>query len=119
LSDGAILGRYWLPEADVRKRAASRGAGPIWKSWPLEMAQKTAIKWACARGLVPIESVELDSALAADTRAEVQPAPRVEVSRPAIAPPSAVFAAPEPEPMPEPEEVEAVVIDAPDPFKVS
>ncbi len=112
LADGAILGRYWLPGADVRKRASARGAGPVWKSWPLEMAQKTAIKWACARGLVPIESVELDNALAADTRATVaeeRPAPIV-VPREAPALPSAAFAPPEPEP----EEVEAEILPDPD-----
>ena len=110
LADGAILGRYWLPGADIRKRANARGAGPVWKSWPLEMAQKTAIKWACARGLVPIESVELDNALAADTRATVaeeRPAPIV-VHRDAPTLPSAAFAPPEPEP--EPEEVEAEIL---------
>lgn len=110
LSDGAVLGRYWLPGADVRKRAAARGAGPVWKSWPLEMAQKTAIKWACARGLVPIESVELDNALAADTRATVgeeRPAP-IRVETPA--PPSALFGTTEDEP----EEVEAEILPDPD-----
>ena len=112
LSDGAVLGRYWLPGADIRKRAKAKGAGPVWRSWPLEMAQKTAIKWACARGLVPIESVELDNALAADTRATVgeeRPAPIV-VHKPETAPPSAAFALPEPQP----EEVQAEVVDVPD-----
>ena len=70
LEDGAILGRYWLDGAAVRKRSNARGAGPVWQKWPIEMAQKTAIKWACARGLVPIESIEMDQAVAADTRAE-------------------------------------------------
>ena len=112
LADGAVLGRYWLPGADIRKRAKAKGAGPVWRSWPLEMAQKTAIKWACARGLVPIESVELDNALAADTRATVgeeRPAPIV-VRQPETTPPSAAFALPEPQP----EEVQAEVVDVPD-----
>lgn len=107
LADGAILGRFWMPGSAVRKRASARGAGPVWKSWPLEMAQKTAIKWACARGLVPIESIELDQALGADTRAEVGPAPEpVAVPRPSMPLPSDVFGAPD-----EPEEVEAEIID--------
>ena len=107
LADGAILGRFWMPGSAVRKRASARGAGPVWKSWPLEMAQKTAIKWACARGLVPIESMELDQALGADTRAETAPAPApVEVPRPSLPLPSDVFSAPA-----EPELVEAEIID--------
>ena len=86
LADGAVLGRYWLPGADIRKRRNAKDykgrpmASKTWDKWPMEMAQKTAIKWACARGLVPIESVELDNALAADTRATVaeeRPAPIV------------------------------------------
>ena len=107
LSDGAILGRYWLPASAIRKRASARGAGPVWRSWPLEMASKTAIKWACARGFVPVESIELDHALSADTRAEMAPpAPPVEVPRAALPLPSDVFAAP-----PEPETVRAEIID--------
>jgi len=107
LSDGAILGRYWLPASAICKRASARGAGPVWRSWPLEMASKTAIKWACARGFVPVESIELDHALSADTRAEMAPvAPPVEVPRAALALPSDVFAAP-----PEPETVHAEIID--------
>lgn len=105
LADGSVLGRYWMPAADVRKRA-SKG-GPVWKQWPIEMATKTAIKWACARGYVPIESIELDRALAADNRAmEAQPAPRrsavpslEELSAPAL-------------PATEPEEVEAEVLES-------
>ena len=107
LSDGAILGRYWMPGSAIRKRAATRGAGPVWRSWPLEMASKTAIKWACARGFVPVESIELDQALAADTRAEMAPKPEpVEVPRVAMPLPSDVFAPP-----PEPETVEAEIIE--------
>jgi len=114
LSDGAILGRYWLSGADVRKRASARGAGPVWRSWPLEMAQKTAIKWACARGLVPIESIELDQAIAADTRTEIAAPPQVVIARPALPSPSDVFGSDdEEEPEPEPVEVSAVVIHDP------
>jgi len=113
LADGAVLGRYWLSGADVRKRARARGAGPVWKSWPLEMAQKTAIKWACARGLVPIESIELDQALAADTRAEIDERPRVQLSRPALPAPSDIFGSEEPDDDPAPEPVDAEVLDDP------
>ena len=98
-----------MPGSAIRKRAATRGAGPVWRSWPLEMASKTAIKWACARGFVPVESIELDQALAADTRAEMAPTPEpIEVPRVAMPLPSDVFAPP-----PEPETVEAEIIDDP------
>ena len=91
LSDSCVLGRYWLPGSDIRKRSKVRGAGPVWKDWPLEMAMKSAIKWACARGLVPIESIELDQALSADTRAEIEAPAPIEVPQPAGLLPSDVF----------------------------
>lgn len=113
LADGAILGRYWMAGVDIRKRAKVRGAGPVWKSWPIEMSQKTAIKWACARGLVPIESIELDQSLAADTRAEVEAPKPVQIDRPATQLPSEVFGMAAP--LDEPEEVAAEVIADDDP----
>ena len=75
LNDGSRFGSWWLNGAAIRKRANTQGAGPVWRSWPIEMAMKTAIKWVFARGFVPVESVELDAALSADNAAE-----RVEVS---------------------------------------
>lgn len=104
LDDGAVLGRYWMPGADIRKRA-SKG-GPVWRQWPLEMAAKTAIKWACARGYVPIESIELDNALAADTRATTAEDPKP--ARKRLTLDTLTQAAP---PAPEPEEVEVEVVD--------
>ena len=104
LADGAILGRYWMDGAAVVKRSRARGAGPVWKSWPIEMAQKTAVKWACARGLVPIESIELDQALAADTRATTAPervTVHVEKPQPKAITAAAAFSL-DPEPEPEP-----------------
>ena len=79
LSDGSRFGSWWLNGAAIRKRATTQGAGPVWRSWPIEMAMKTAIKWVFARGFVPVESVELDAALSADNAAEyveVAPAKR-------------------------------------------
>lgn len=64
VADGATLGRPWMPIAAIRRRASS--GGPVWKSWPIEQAQKTAIKWCHARGYVPIESAELQMALGAE-----------------------------------------------------
>ncbi len=107
LSDGVVLGRYWLAGSYIRKCSKIRGAGPVWRSWPIEMAQKTAIKWACARGMVPIESIELDYALAADTRAttapELEPVP---VPRAASPLPSELFGS-----APGPEVLEAEIIE--------
>jgi recombinational DNA repair protein RecT len=74
----------------------------VWKAWPIEMAQKTAIKWACARGYVPIQSIEMATALAADAQTYDAAQP-VEVERPQMQLASEVFA-----PAPE---VEAEIIE--------
>jgi len=66
LSDGANMGRPWVPVALIRKRAESRQAGPVWRSWPVEMAQKTAIKHCVARGMIVIDSDDLDIAFSAE-----------------------------------------------------
>lgn len=66
LSDGANMGRAWVPISIIRKRAESRQAGPVWRQWPVEMALKTAIKWCVARGVLVIDSDELDMAFAAE-----------------------------------------------------
>lgn len=85
ITDGARFASWWLPRAAIEKRAKVQGAGPVWRSWPVEMAMKTAIKWGFARGMVPVASIALDAALTADREGE-QP-DRVEVtvapSRPA------------------------------------
>lgn len=39
--------------SDCRK---VKGAGPVWNSWPLEMAYKTAIKSAVARGVISLNA---------------------------------------------------------------
>ncbi len=106
LADGCVLGRYWLAGSYIRKCAATRGAGPVWRSWPIEMAQKTAIKWACARGMVPVESIELDFALTADTAAESVSEP-IAVPRKPAALPSEVFGVP---PGQQPDETEAEIV---------
>ena len=89
LSDGASMGRPWVPVSLIRRRAESAQAGPVWKTWPVEMAIKTAIKYCMARGYITIDSQELDAALTAegptiDAEAEVT---RTEPARPATAPP--------------------------------
>ena len=101
--DGVTFGRYFIPGSDIVKRSKARGAGPVWRDWPIEMAMKTAIKWVFSRGLVPCETIELAQAVAQDNAAE-----RAEVvSATAKAPvaPSAAFLldAPAPESESEPE----------------
>jgi recombinational DNA repair protein RecT len=80
LATGARFTSWWLPRAAIEQRARTKGAGPVWRSWPVEMAIKTAIKYGFARGLVPVQSVALDAALSADTAAETYqtPAPQAE-----------------------------------------
>ena len=63
LADGANMGRAWVPVSLIQKRANSRQAGPVWKQWPIEMAQKTAIKYCVARGALVIDSEALDVGL--------------------------------------------------------
>ncbi len=87
-STGERFASWWLPRAAIEQRARVKGAGPVWRSWPVEMALKTAIKYGFARGYVPCESVALDAALSADAAAE-----RVEVTVNATPPPSSPAAA--------------------------
>ena len=70
LQDGAPFASWWLPRKAIEKRARAQGAGPVWKSWAVEMALKTAIKYGFARGMVPVQSIELDAALTADNESE-------------------------------------------------
>ena len=90
LSDGANMGRPWVPASLIAKRATSPQAGPVWRTWPIEMACKTAIKYCMARGYIIIDSQELDAALSAegptvDTEVEVTraaPAPTTGMAPP-------------------------------------
>lgn len=66
LSDGLSLGRPWLPMEAIDKRRKAALTQDVWSSWPIEMAQKTAIKWAMSRGYIPVESMEMQLALEAD-----------------------------------------------------
>ena len=68
MSDGASFGAPWLPSEAIAQRR--KQGGPVWNQWPVEMAQKTAIRWAMARGYVPIEGIEMQQALEADKEPE-------------------------------------------------
>ena len=68
--------------ADCRK---VKGAGPVWNAWPLEMAYKTAIKSAVARGVISLTS---DPATRQVLDEEIK-AERAEVTQPeSVAPPA-------------------------------
>lgn len=66
LSDGVSLGRPWMPIVAIKKRAKKAQSQDVWREWAVEQAQKTVIKWAMARGYLPIESAELAEAMSVD-----------------------------------------------------
>ena len=61
ISDGAIIGTPWVSASLIAKRR--KQGGPVWNAWPIEMAQKTAIKYLVNRGIVVIDVPELSMAL--------------------------------------------------------
>lgn len=76
LSDGATFCRAWVPAKALTARKNAKGAGPVWKQWPVEMAMKSAIRFVFARGYVPVESVQMRTVMAADTEViDVEPEP--------------------------------------------
>ncbi len=79
LSDGVDLPPAWLHGEAMR--AASTG-GDVWGGHPAEMLMKTAIKYAAARGMIPVVGPELDAALSADNAAEIETA-RAPLAQPA------------------------------------
>lgn len=66
ISDGQVIARPWMPLAAIAKRKDVGRGGDVWSDWPIEQAQKTVIKWGFARGYVPVDSPELQSAMTAD-----------------------------------------------------
>lgn len=71
VQDGVTLGRFWTPRALIERRRKKSRDDSVWREWPVEMAQKTAIKWAFARGMVPLDSPEMRAALEADSRGDI------------------------------------------------
>ncbi len=67
---GAVLVRGWVPTPLIRQRMAKARDKGVWQEWPVEMAQKTAIKYAAARGELVSDSPELRAALEADVRGD-------------------------------------------------
>lgn len=66
LVDGLVITRTWCPRGVVERRHKLAKTQMVWGSWPIEMAQKTAIKWAYNRGEIPMDSPEIQRALEAD-----------------------------------------------------
>lgn len=63
---GGICHRYWVPSNVIAARKEKTKTGPVWGKWPVEMAQKTAVLYLAARGTMPVDLPELQSALAAE-----------------------------------------------------
>ena len=112
--DGSAAPEFmWVAKGTIEKRrkaSAAGGSGP-WRDWPVEMALKTALRYAINRGLVPIEDPGLLRALQADgetdrpavetTATVVAPSHRVSVTS-GMAGLTAALAPPEAEPVPAP-----------------
>jgi len=64
IETGVVLCRPWMPLAAIEQRRRKALTDDIWQAWPLEMAAKTALHWAMARGMLPIEGLDLEAALA-------------------------------------------------------
>jgi len=86
LADGSRFAAAWVPHAAIVQRSRVKGAGPVWRDWPVEMAIKSAIRFVFARGYVPCESIALDVALRADAYEE-PPAPSAPARIPTAEPP--------------------------------
>jgi recombinational DNA repair protein RecT len=65
----------WTPGDKIR--IVAKKGGPVWKTWPAEMAAKTAIKDAFSRGAIPIESEAIGAAIATEPEYESRPSPVV------------------------------------------
>jgi hypothetical protein len=63
-ADGVVLSRPWLSAEKIGVRAAKAITDDVWKVYPIEMAQKTAIHWAHSRGFLPLRSAKALEAMA-------------------------------------------------------
>jgi recombination protein RecT len=62
---GDSLSFSWISRGDIQKRRQSAQSDDIWAKWPIEQAQKTAIRYAAQRGRFPLDP-EGSAALAED-----------------------------------------------------
>ena len=116
LDTGSFVGWEWVDRAQIEARRANSDAwkrgqkqdaaewerSSPWYKWPVEMALKTAIKWAAARGVLPTDDA-LGRALAADSDDRAEEEYQQPVAAPKALPvdPLRILDAPEREPEPE------------------
>lgn len=100
LESGALLAARKVSKRQILKRKAKGQGGNVWAEWPMEMAEKTAIKFAAARGDLIFDDLG-NMALAREAEAEGEDVIAAEPATPYRPP-----ALPEPVFMPEPEPVE-------------
>lgn len=80
----------WVPRTVIaRRRQTSRATSGPWEDWAVEMALGAAIRYAVARGDVPVYSVEMQSVMEAEDRqaiidAESTPTPAKAGARAAL-----------------------------------
>lgn len=82
ISDGAVLARPWLAVSAIERRRKAALSDDIWRAWPVEMALKTALHYAFARGILPVESMELGMALEAEPHTDATPTAVASLVRP-------------------------------------
>lgn len=74
---GNLLDMHRCSKGYIEQCRNAKGAGPVWSNWPLEMAYKTAIKSAVARGVLMLDGdPAVQQVLDAESKAE-----RVEVTQ--------------------------------------
>lgn len=110
--DGRLISRPWVSADAIearRQRSRAKDVGP-WATDPIPMAQKTAIHYCVARGILPLRSASARDAMGEDvidtTATEV-------AERPTIARPRPVAALPAPvEEIPAARERETITVQA-------
>jgi recombinational DNA repair protein RecT len=75
LSTGHLLAARKVERADIIKRKNKGQGGQVWSEWPLEMAEKTAIKFAAARGDLIFDDLG-NMALSRDAEATAEDEPQ-------------------------------------------
>jgi recombinational DNA repair protein RecT len=75
---GVLLDVHRCSKSYIEDCRKVQGVGPVWEKWPLEMAYKTAVKSAVARGVISLTS-DPATRQVLDEEAKVE---RVEVTQP-------------------------------------
>lgn len=66
IEDSRVVGRPFVGVDVLNARRKARGAGPVWNEWPIEMAMGKAVKYAYARGMLPLTGEDWQAAMMAD-----------------------------------------------------